>query len=315
MSALVLVVGFAALIGGGDVLVKGAADVARRFRVPPMAVALTIVAFGTSAPEWVVSLVAASTGKTAMIFGNVIGSNILNVALILGLAAIIRVLPTKEHTVWIEIPLALLSALIIVVLSLDGAIDGAQTDVISRGDGIVLLSFFLVFLAYIASLLRNSAEAVPDEEKTMTGIGSVIRIVVGIPLLVIGGRAVVYSGVDIASSLGMSERVIGATIVAAGTSLPELVTSVIAAGKGHTEIAVGNVVGSNIFNTFLILGSSAVIHPIPLPTGATTDLIFHGIVMSLLLLFAFTGRGRKIARWEGIIFILVFLLYESLLLG
>ena len=315
MGALLLIPGFIALIGGGNALVTGAAGIARKLRIPPMAVALTLVAFGTSAPEWVVSLVAAGTGQTDMIFGNVIGSNVINIALILGIAAIIRVLPAKTHTVWIEIPFAILSGLLLLILSRDRLLEHGSVDVIGRIDGIVLLLFFAVFLAYVASMLvSGTAHEEPDSTAEKRLFASVLRVVIGIPLLIVGGRVVVQSASEIATAFGLSERVIGATIVAAGTSLPELVTSVVAAGKGHTDIAVGNIVGSNVFNTFLILGSAAVIRPIPLPTGATTDLAINFALAALLFSFTLTGRGRNIERWEGILLLGCFITYEVFLL-
>ncbi len=309
MTILLLSVGFAALILGGNFLVHGAASLAHRLRIPPMAIALTLVAFGTSAPEWVVSISAAVAGRTDMIFGNVIGSNVINVALVLGLAAVVRTLPARPWTVRIEVPLAVFAAAVIWLQASDRSY--------GLTDGLVLLSLFVAFVAYVAVMMRRPDvpfHAEDSEHLKAPLVSSILRTVVGIPMLIVGGNVVVESAGEIARLIGISERVIGASVVAIGTSLPELVTSVVAVARRQTDIAVGNIVGSNIFNTFLILGSAAAIRPIAVPFGGGFDLAVNAGIVVVLLLFLFTGRGRAIERWEGALLLLAFVGYESALL-
>ena len=274
-----------------------------------MVIGLTIVAFGTSAPELVVNVFSAVQKNADLALSNVIGSNIFNVAAILGISAIIFPLTVKTATTWIEVPLALLAGVMVLVMGNDILIDKAGSSMISRIDGIVLLVFFLIFLVYNYQMVRKGDYSEEIPIKDIAPGKATLLIFAGLALLVVGGRLIVYSAVELATAWGMPERLIGLTIVSIGTSLPELATSVVAATKRNTDIAVGNIVGSNIFNVFFILGTSAVIYPVPMPAGAMVDVLFNILLGLLLFAFIFTGKGRRIERWEGILFILLYVGY------
>lgn len=302
--------GFAVLVLGADCLVAGASAVARRVGVSELVVGLTVVAFGTSTPELVVSLVAASQGLTEVAIGNVLGSNTFNVLVILGLAALIRPLHVTQSTVWKEIPLSLLAAALVGVMTADRWLDGATEDTLSRVDGLGLLAFFCIFLVY---MLGSAKKGPPVQAVSEAGApslaGAWTRVAVGLLLLVGGGRAVVAGAVEVAADLGLSEALISLTIVSAGTSLPELATSVVAAWRGKADIAVGNVVGSNIFNVFLILGTSTVISPLRFTPGREVDVLVAVVAGLFLFLAVFTGHRHRIDRWEGAVFVGAYLIY------
>lgn len=306
---VLLIVGFLPLIYGANLLVDSASSLAKRYNIPNMVIGLTIVAFGTSAPELVVNVFSAVQKNADLALSNVIGSNIFNVAAILGISAIISPLAVKSATTWIEVPLALLGGLIVFVVGNDILIDKAGSSLISRIDGIVLLVFFIIFLVYNYQMIRKGDYSDEIPIKDIAPGKATLLIFAGLALLVAGGRMIVYSAVELATAWGMPERLIGLTIVSIGTSLPELATSVVAATKKNTDIAVGNIVGSNIFNVFFILGTSAVIYPVPIPAGAQFDLMFNILLGLLLFAFIFTGKGRRIERWEGILFILMYVGY------
>lgn len=314
MNLVLLALGFVLLISGSTFLVDGASSLAKRYHVPSIVVGLTIVAFGTSSPELFVNVVAAIQNRPEIVFGNIVGSNIFNILAICGIAAIVFPLTVKTNTTWIEIPLSLLSAGLLFLIANDQMIDSAEVSIISRIDGFVLILFFVVFMSYNAHLLKagSTDEAVEIKDR-QTGV-SVAFILGGLVLLVAGGEIIVRKATDIAVSLGVQERIIGLTIVAMGTSLPELATSVTAVVKRNVDIAIGNVVGSNIFNTFLILGVSTVIRPAAVPVGANLDLMVNIGAGAALFLFVFTGRGRKIERWEGAVLLSSFLAYIAVLL-
>ncbi len=310
LNFLLLIAGFIALIYGADRLVDGASSLAKSLNVPNIVIGLTIVAFGTSAPELVVNLFASLSHSSDMALGNVIGSNIFNVLAILGISAIIRPLAVKSATTWIEIPLSLLAALVVFLMASDILFDNAAVSVITRTDGIILLLFFIVFLAYNASVIKNNDNISDDlGAKEFSKLKSVILIVLGLVLLVAGGRAIVYSAVNIARFVGLSEKIIALTIVSIGTSLPELATSIVAARKNQLDIAIGNVVGSNIFNIFFVLGISAVIYPVRIHQGLPLEIYVNLLAGILLLAFIFIGKGRRLARWEGGVFILLYILF------
>ena len=312
---LLLIAGFLPLIYGANILVDSASSLAKKFNIPNIVIGLTIVAFGTSAPELIVNLFSAISGNTSLALGNVIGSNIFNIAGILGISAMIFPLTVKSSTTWIEIPLALLSALLVFIVANDVLIDGSASSVISRIDGIVLLLFFVIFLVYTYQMIRSGDFSDEIPVKDIAPGKAVLLIIAGLALLVAGGRMIVYGAVELATSWGMSERLIGLTIVSIGTSLPELATSVVAARKKNTDIAVGNIVGSNIFNVFLILGATAVINPVPFQEGAMTDILVNILVSLMLFMFIFTGKGRRLERWEGVIFIGLYLGYIGYLVS
>lgn len=314
LSGLLILAGFFVLIYGANFLVDGASSLASKFNVPNMVIGLTIVAFGTSAPELVVNVIAAMGNDTAIVMGNVIGSNIFNVAAILGLSAIIAPLSVKSNTTWIEIPLSLLSAVVVLVLANDIFLDQSTLSFIGRADGIILLLFFAVFLGYNIHLSLAGKSSEEIEVKDYSKLKSLLLIVLGLVMLIVGGRLIVTNAVKIAQLIGLSERVIALTIVSIGTSLPELATSLIAVRKKNVDLAIGNVVGSNIFNVFFILGISSLVSAVPVVDANLTDLFVNLIFSVMLFLFVFIGKGRKVERWEGVIFLLGYFTYVTLLL-
>ncbi len=309
IAFLLLVLGLAMIVYGANFLVDGASSLAKRYNIPNIVIGLTIVAFGTSAPELAVSAYSALSGNPEIALGNVIGSNIANILLILGITAIIYPLTILKNTVQKEIPLSLLAAVVVYFLISDIKYSGGTENIISFSDGIILLSFMAIFMYYMVHLAKTSGDNDDLTIPNWTKYKSIIYILGGLVLLVVGGKIFVDSAVEIAIKAGMSKAVIGLTIVAIGTSLPELATSVVAALKKNSDIAVGNIVGSNIFNSFFILGISSVIAP--LPQGGITEIdLLVCIGASLLLLIASYYMGKfKIVRTEGIIFILCYLVY------
>jgi cation:H+ antiporter len=315
LESLLLIAGFIALIFGANILVDSASSLAQKLNVPNIVIGLTIVAFGTSSPELVVNLFASINHNSDMALGNVVGSNIFNVLAILGLAAIIRPLVVKSTTTWIEIPLSLLSAVVVFVMASDVLFDNASASVISRADGIILLLFFAIFLSYNIVVMKNGNAGDDLTSKSYSVNKSVLLIIAGLILLAVGGRLIVFSATNIARMIGLSEKIIALTIVSVGTSLPELATSVIAARKNNLDIAIGNVVGSNIFNVFFVLGISAVIHPVQISGGVQLDLYVNILSSLLLFAFVFTGRGRKLERWEGGIFLILYVTFVSVIIA
>lgn len=314
LDILLLLVGFVALIYGANFLVDAASSLAARWGVPSIVIGLTIVAFGTSAPELVVNVFAATTGSTDMVLGNVLGSNIFNVLGILGISALIYPLTVKSSTTWIEIPLSLLAAVCVLVVASDVLLDGSVGNFISRSDGIILLLFFLVFLVYNLVVAKSGGADEEIETKDYSTGKAVFFIILGLVGLVVGGRFIVTSAVSIAEVIGLSERVIGLTVVSIGTSLPELATSIIAVRKKNVDIAIGNVVGSNIFNIFLILGISGTIVPLGINPNSLFDIMVNILTGLLLFIFVFTGRGRKVERWEGAVFVIGYIAYVTYLI-
>ncbi len=317
MTYLLFIVGITLLIKGADWLVNGSSSIAKRFGIPTLIIGLTIVAFGTSMPELIVSIMAALEGKTDVAFGNVVGSNMANILLILGAAAVIYPLRVKRSTIWKEVPFSLLAALVLLIISNDLLIDELQIFSLTRVDGLVLLTFFAVFLYYIVEVARSqrskvAAKEVGAERQPMWR--SLVLILVGIIGLWLGGMWVVDGASLIAVSLGASPYLIAATIVAVGTSLPELVTSVTAALKKDTDLAVGNVVGSNIFNIFWILGITSLIEPVEIPSAINTDVIFLLLVTGLLFFFMFIGTRHKLTRGQGALFLVLYAAYISFII-
>lgn len=312
---LLLLAGFGLLVKGADLFVDGAAVLARALGVSPMAVGLTVVAFGTSAPELFVNIAAAISGDTELALGNVVGSNIANILLVLGISAMIRPLSVPRGTVWKEIPFSLLAAVVLWVMACDMAMDGCFFSAISRSEGLVLLGYFAVFLAYTATIAApiDGLPHVPSVRSGRLGM-TTIKLLLGFCGLLFGGRITVDSAVSLAVMLGIPSAVVGLTVIALGTSLPELTTSIIAARRGEVEIAVGNVVGSNIFNVFFVLGVSAVIKPLPFDPQGHVDMGVMTAASILLFVFMFTGRERIMDRWEGGLALLIYCLYVSFLL-
>lgn len=311
LSIGILIGGLVLLIKGADWLVEGASSLARKYNISDMAIGLTIVAFGTSAPELVVNVFAAMNDHPDLVFGNVIGSNNFNLLAILGIAGIIMPMVVQSATVWKEIPLSLLAAVVLFVLGNDAMLWGADTNVVSRFDAVILLVMFGGFLFYVYKQMKTDPTEIPATAKNHNPWMLALYIAGGLAGLVIGGRLVVTNAVSIATALGVSEKVIGLTIVAAGTSLPELATSVVAALKKNSEIAIGNIIGSNIFNIFFILGVSAVLKPAAFSTVFNTDIYILIGGTLFLFLYMFTGKKKRLDRWEAALFLLFFIGYTT----
>jgi len=308
VAILLVVGGFAALVKGADLLVAGASSLAKWLGVSTLLVGLTVVALGTSMPELVVNVFAALKGTSDIAVGNIIGSNISNIALVLGLSAVLYPMRVHNSTIWKEIPFALLAVVLVAIMASDVALNGLMRDELGRGDGLVLVSFSIIFLYYILGLARQG-KADLDDIPDMTVRRMAINIVIGMIALVIGGKLVIEGAVSLASLAGISERVIGLTVVALGTSLPELVTSVVAAFRKQPDLSVGNIVGSNILNVFMVLGISATIRPLPFSPDALFDATFNVVITLLLFLFMFVGSKRKLERWQGVSFVLIYISY------
>lgn len=309
LQIILLILGFVVLIKGADLFVDGASATAQNFKVSKMLIGLTIVAFGTSAPEFAVSVKSLLSGNGDMVLGNVIGSNILNILLILGVSAMFHFLSVKNNTVKKELPITLLITTLFAVLLSDHLFDKSLPNSFTRNDGIILLLFFLVFIYYLISMMRKKID-VDDNLPNMSLKKAILFTIVGIVAIVIGCNLVVDSASFIASALGVSERMISLTIVALGTSLPELVTSVAATRKGEYDIAIGNVVGSNIFNIGVVIGVPVVLF------GGVSQIAFSYIdllvmLASALLLFLFSFRDYKISKSEGAMFLTLFIIYYT----
>lgn len=308
MIYILFIIGFVLLIKGADMLVDGASAFAKKFGISSIVIGLTIVAFGTSMPELVVNLVSISNGSTDLAIGNILGSNIVNILFILGVTAAIYPIAANNNTVLKEIPFSFLAAIVLLFLASDTLIDGRTFSELSKIDGLVLLSFFSVFMYYIVTIAKSGPEE-DLEIKKLNPTTSILYIVAGITGLVIGGKWIVDGAIHMANSFGMSESLIGLTIIAIGTSLPELATSVVAAMKKNTDIAIGNVVGSNIFNIFFILGVSALIKPLPFDASSSFDLIMTVLASCLLFLFMYIGKKHVLERWQGIFMIFLYVSY------
>ena len=309
---LILVAGFVALIKGADLFVEGSAALAKNFKVPGLIIGLTIVALGTSAPELAVSTSAALQGSNEIALSNVVGSNIFNLLCVLGVCAMIHPVPVDDKILKRDFPVSLL-ATVLVLFGTSGAciVSGRflnlsmeeNAGLVNRILGIVLLIFFISYIIYLIVDAKKHPE--PEEETTTRTVGAcLLLILIGLALIVGGGQVVVYSAKEIARAAGMTETLIGLTIVAVGTSLPELVTSIVAARKGETGLAVGNVVGSNIFNLMFILGISATIHPVAVNMASMFDLII--LIGISLMAFLFCANDGKIERNEGLVMVAVY---------
>jgi cation:H+ antiporter len=315
-SLLFIIVGVGLVVLGANWLVDGASSFAKKFNIPDIVIGLTIVAFGTSAPELTVNLFSAFSGNTDIAIGNILGSNIFNVFIILGIAAVIYPVSVHSNTVWKEIPLSLLAAVVVGFTANDVFFDGGDKNILTRIDGLIMLSFFVIFMYYIVLVAKQGNDGAEDEiqiKQLSMGV-SVLYILIGLVALVGGGKLLVDGAVSFAQNLGMSEAVIGLTIVAAGTSMPELATSAVAAYKKNSDIAIGNVVGSNIFNIFFILGLTATISPLPFRAAANVDILMT--IFASIVMFSFTllGAGRKISRPEGVILMIIYVGYVTYLL-
>jgi cation:H+ antiporter len=313
IAVLLVIAGFACLIFGANWLVNGASALAKKYRVSDLAIGLTIVAFGTSAPEMVVSIIASVEGYADIVLGNIVGSSNFNLFFILGLSGLILPIRVQSSTAWKEIPISLFVAVLVLFLLNDFSLSGQSY--LSRIDGAIMLALFLLFLYYVYAQMKKDQHMQSTQEIAVKmSVGKIVVLIIsGLAGLVIGGQLVVSSSVNIANSLGVSEKIIGLTIVAAGTSLPELVTSVVAAVKKNSDIAIGNVIGSNVFNILLILSMSSIIKPIAYNVKFNTDfLILIGGTL-FLLTSMLTGHRKKLDRWEAGLLFTFYLVYTTYL--
>lgn len=315
MSYVLLVIGFALLIKGADYFVEGSSNIAGLLRIPPLLIGLTIVAFGTSSPEATVSILAALHGNADVALGNIVGSNIFNITLVVGITALIFPLKVESNTIRKEIPFTLLGSIALLVLISDIALQSIQSNLITRGDGLILLLIFSIFIYYIFEAAKHSREQAIVDNVHTTYIQSkgkpwtkhILTTIGGLAAIIFGGDLVVDSSTKIAYTLGMSGTLVGLTIVAIGTSLPELVTSITAALKKQSEIALGNIVGSNIFNIFFVLGISSLISPLPVDPKIFSDVIL--MISLTVVLFFFSRSQSKIAKSEGTLLAAVYVIY------
>jgi cation:H+ antiporter len=315
VTVVLLIIGFAILIKGADLLVGGASSIAKRFGISNIAIGLTVVSFGTSAPELVVNMISAISGKPDAAFGNVIGSNNFNLLLILGIAGTIYPLVVQRNTVKYEVPFSLLAVLVLYVLVNDTRIWGSENNILGRLDAFILLGFFGLFMTYIYRTMKDGADLDEGSIKIYTPLKATGLTVLGIAMLVGGGKLAVDNAIEIAKFFNLSDKIIGLTILAAGTSLPELATSAVAAWKKNTDIAIGNVVGSNIFNIFFILGITGSIQPLDFQSTLNFDIYVLTGATILLLIFMFTLNQSKLDRWEALLLLGGYITYTVYLIG
>lgn len=317
LDTLLMIGGLALILLGANGLTDGSAAVAKRFHISDLVIGLTIVAFGTSAPELVISVVSALHGSAEMAIGNVVGSNTFNVLMIVGCTALVLPIKIGEGIMSKEIPLVILASLVLFVCANDVMLDGGTSNVINRSDGLILLAFFLIFMRYTFAIAHSGSdeEAEGQKVKIMPVWKSALFIVGGLAGLIIGGDLFVNGASGIARSLGVSESIIGLTLVAAGTSLPELATSITAALKKKPGIAIGNVIGSNLFNIFFVLGCSATVYPLPM--GGINNLDLTVMIASAVLLWLVGRffRKRTITRAEGALMVACYVAYTAYLIA
>ena len=311
LNILLLIIGFILLIKGADFFVDGASSTAQNFKVSKMLIGLTIIAFGTSSPEFAVSMQSLAKGSTDMLLGNVIGSNILNILLILGVASVIHPIKIRDNTIKKELPLCMLISTLLVVLFLDIKLADGIVNQITRSDAIVILLFFTIFIYYLISLARQKRDSNQDEKPPFKLGKSLILVVIGLISIILGSNMVVNNASSIATKLGLSERIIALTIIAFGTSLPELVTTIVSSRKGEQDLLLGNIIGSNIFNACVVLGIPVALYGTITPTSFNyIDLI--ALIFSSFLLFVFAETKRTITRFEGWAMLFIFLAYYIL---
>ena len=297
--------GFVVLIGGATLLIEGAVVIGKKLNIPPGITGLTIVAIGTSLPELIINVFASANGNTDLAISNVLGSNIINILVIIGITAIISPIPVLKHTYLRDIPFSLFGVAVLFVIVQDQWLLGKESNIVSMNDGFIFLAMFIVFMYVYYRNSRNSNSEDTIKAKFPLWL-SLIFIVIGIAGLYFGGEWIVSGAIFVAADMGMDEATIGLTIIAMATSLPELVTSIIASLRGNPEMAIGNAVGSCIFNILLVLGVSSVINPIPFQSGSILDLMMAIVATIVLVVFIYTGKGRKISRIEGIVMILMY---------
>ncbi len=311
-AALYLVIGLVLILAGASALTDGASAIARRMGVSDLVVGLTVVSFGTSAPELTISILSSANGNAGLAIGNVVGSNIFNICAIIGVTALLRPVPVGRGLISNEIPLVVLSSLVLLAMGSSVWLDGASSAVLTRVDGVILLLFFAVFMRYVFASAKDGGRTGDERDVVASAMPlwkSLAYTLGGLAALIWGGDRFVDGASAIAGGFGVSEAVIGLTIVAAGTSLPELATSVMAALKGRTGMAVGNVIGSNIFNVFMVLGASATVRELPFAGIGMPDLL---LLSAVSLLFWLSGRiigHNVITRAEGAVFVVVYIVY------
>ena len=309
MSYILLIIGFLFLIKGADSFVSGSSSIAKIFKVPSLIIGLTIVAFGTSAPEAAVSITAALKGNNDMAIANVVGSNIFNLLLVVGVSSIINPIKVQKTTIIKEFPFAILASIVLIILSHDTKFQGYNINSLTRADGLILLSLFIIFIYYLIEMAITSKEEMNIEQNNENlSIGkSIIFSILGILGIIIGGDIVVNSASNIALNLGMSQNLVGLTIVAVGTSLPEFVTSIIASKKGESDIAIGNVVGSNLLNILFVLGLSSTINNIQIQPIVFIDMLI--MVFITILTYMFASTKKTVSKGEGIVLSIIYIIY------
>lgn len=333
MNYILLLIGFVLLVKGADIFVESSSSIAKILKIPPLIIGLTIVAFGTSAPEAAVSITAALNGQNGMAMGNVVGSNIFNLLMVIGISGFIKTLSVDKAIISKEFPFLLLVSVLLFVLTCDVSLQGAATNILSRGDGIVLLMFFIIFMYSLLKVALgamnsnsnpessissdnaidlNDGTLINENIKNKTLSKNIVLSIIGIILIVFGGQIVVKCSSEIASNFGVSDQLIGLTIVSIGTSLPEFVTSIIAAIKGESSIALGNVIGSNMFNILFVLGVSAVISPLSIDPMLFIDALF--MIFTTLLTYLFAIKKKDVNKYESTILIVLYIGYMSYLL-
>ena len=310
VAVILIIIGFVLLVKGADWLVDGASAIARRFGISDLVIGLTVVAFGTSMPEFVVNMVSVAEGSTDLAITNILGSNIINTFVILGVTALIWPVTSQKRSRQFDIPLSILAGAMVYVF-VRYSVPSEQQPGITRLGGIILLVLFVWFLTNTFRHAKQQPESVEAVEQSKPiGIGlAVTLLLVGLVGLVVGGEMIVKSAVQIATNLGVSEAVIGLTVVALGTSLPELATSAMAAFKHNCDIALGNVIGSNIFNVFFVLASSAIVRPLPAYDGINLDAWVAALGSILVWIFIMTNKKRQVKRWGGAALLLVYAAY------
>lgn len=310
-AIILIIIGFILLIKGADLLVDGASSIAKKFHIPEMVIGLTIVSIGTSMPELMVSITSALEGYSDMAIGNVVGSNVANLLLILGLAAVLQPLILKKETRLIDTPICLAVSIIFYFICNNG-------QNVTRTDALILIGLFILFIAYtIVMAIKGKEfdkeledkENKADETKTLSPLKSIIYIILGIAALKFGGDFAVDNAVKVAQWIGLSEKIISVTILAIGTSLPELVTTVSAAIKKESDIAIGNIIGSNIFNMLLIIGVSTLINPITYNISYNIDMYIVMISAFVLFLFAYIPPKNQMSKGNGIVYLLIYIIY------
>ena len=313
---LLFLVGFFLLIKGADLLVDGGVALARRLNISELVIGLTIISFGTSMPELVVNVLASLENSHSLAIGNIIGSNIANILLILGVSATIRSIKVKSSTVTNELPLSIVAVFILAILANDRYFVRESPSLLSRGDGLVLLTFFGIFIYYSLGIARLHPGTQPNEDSGATTrlFPAIVSILAGLLFLFLGGEWIVKGAVHIARQVGVGEMFIGLTVVALGTSLPELAASVMAVLKNKGDLAIGNVVGSNIFNIFWILGVSSLINPIPFGAESNSDLLVAFIAGVILFAFFYLGRYHELERYQGAVLTFFYVVYVIVLI-